>query len=79
MTDDESRTPRSVLLFESAAAARLIVCERTGLWAAALRRALGPAEVRVQDTRTVPQAFRELRAAPAGFLVIARVNLMGGW
>jgi hypothetical protein len=40
MPYDTSPTSRSLLLPEGAAAARLIVCERTGHWAAALRREL---------------------------------------
>jgi len=40
MTHETDPTSQSVLLPEEAAAARLILCERTGRWAAALRREL---------------------------------------
>ncbi|MBN2477335.1 MAG: hypothetical protein JXB62_22205 [Pirellulales bacterium] len=50
-------------------AARLIVCERTGRWAAALRRQLDPSEVRLEETRTLGQCREALARAVASFLV----------
>jgi hypothetical protein len=48
--------------------AKLIVCERTGQWAVALRRELPP-RVRIFETRSVPECWRTLAASPAGFVV----------
>jgi len=46
---------------------RLIVCERTGRWATALRRELsGP----IRQTRSLSQCWKELSAAGAGFAVV---------
>jgi hypothetical protein len=49
---------------------RLIVCERTGRWAMALRRELAEAGVRVWETRTLADCFRELAESPASFAVL---------
>lgn len=51
-------------------AARLIVCERTGRWAVALRRELGDAGVRVWETRTPADCREELAHSPASFAVV---------
>ena len=51
------------------AAAKLIACEKSGTWAAALRRDLGAEEVRVYETRSLAECGDELRLAPASFLV----------
>ena len=51
------------------AAARLIVCERSGRWAVALRRELTDAGVRVWETRTADDCFGELGQSPASFVV----------
>ncbi len=48
----------------------MIVCERTGCWAAALRRELGPRTTRVDEVRSLAQTFRALDEAPASFLVV---------
>ena len=50
--------------------ARLIVCERTGCWAVALRRELADAGVRVWETRTLADCFDELAESPASFVVL---------
>jgi ActR/RegA family two-component response regulator len=50
--------------------ARLIVCERTGCWAVALRRELADAGVRVWETRTLADCFDELAESPASFAVL---------
>jgi transcriptional regulator with GAF, ATPase, and Fis domain len=55
---------------ESAVPARLIVCERTGRWAVALRRELAEAGVRVWETRTLADCWTELAESPASFLVL---------
>jgi hypothetical protein len=51
------------------APARLIVCERTGRWAAALRRALVDLGVRVFETRSFDACREELITSPASFVV----------
>jgi hypothetical protein len=55
--------------FESSAA-KLIVCERTGRWAVALRRELAEAGVRVWETRTLADCRDELVENPASFAVV---------
>ena len=54
---------------ESSSAAKLIVCERTGRWAVALRRELAEAGVRVWETRTLADCRDELVENPASFAV----------
>jgi hypothetical protein len=56
-------------------AARLIVCERTGCWAVALRRELG---VRVWETRTPADCRDELARSPASFVVVELGKNPGG-
>lgn len=51
-------------------AAKLIVCERTGRWAVALRRELADAGVRVWETRTLADLRDELVENPASFAVV---------
>jgi hypothetical protein len=60
----------SVLLPAGAAAARLIVCEASGRWAAALRRELAAAEVRVYETRSLADCWTMLAESPASLLVV---------
>ncbi|MEN6458886.1 MAG: hypothetical protein ABFC63_08140 [Thermoguttaceae bacterium] len=55
---------------ESNPTARLIVCERTGRWAIALRRELADAGVRVWETRTLAGCLEEMAASPASFVVL---------
>jgi hypothetical protein len=55
-------------LSEGGEPAGLIVCERTGRWAIRLRRAWGEG-LRMQETRSLADAWQALRAAPGSFLV----------
>ena len=55
---------------ESSVAARLIVCERTGRWAVALRSELAGAGARVWETRLLDDCWSELANSPASFLVL---------
>ena len=50
--------------------ARLIVCERMGRWAVALRRELADAGVRVWETRTFADCWEELADSPASFVIL---------
>lgn len=52
------------------AEARLIVCERTGQWATALRRELNDSGVRLYETRSLADCWQALAKAPASFLVL---------
>ncbi|MGD0882086.1 MAG: hypothetical protein ABSB09_11015 [Acidimicrobiales bacterium] len=52
------------------APARLLVCERTGRWAVALRRELAEAGVRVWETRTLDDCLQELAESPASFVIL---------
>ena len=49
--------------------ARLIVCEREGRWAVALRRELPVHGVRVHETRSVAECWEMLARRPASFVV----------
>jgi hypothetical protein len=53
--------------------AHVIVSERSGRWAVALRRELGR-EIRVFETRSVVQAWEQLACSPASFVVIELTN-----
>lgn len=66
---------RCVLLADDARPARLIVCERTGRWAVALRRELAGSGVRVHESRSIAECWQGLAESPAGFAV---VELTGG-
>jgi hypothetical protein len=48
----------------------LIVCERTGQWAAGLRRELADAGLRLWETRSLADAWEAMAATPAAFLVL---------
>lgn len=50
-------------------AARLIVCERSGRWASALRRTAGEPAFAIRETRNWDDAWTELEAAPASLVV----------
>lgn len=56
--------------YESSTAAKLIVCERTGRWAVALRRELADVGIRVWETRTLADCRDELLNSPASFAVV---------
>ena len=64
------RNSLSVLLPAGAAAARLVVCERSGRWAVALRRELDAAALRVHETRSLADCWEMLAEAPASFVVV---------
>ncbi len=64
--------------YEISSAAKLIVCERRGRWAVALRRELAEAGVRVWETRTLADCRDELVANPASFAVIELGANVGG-
>ena len=49
------------------ATGRLIVCERSGTWAAALRRELAEAGVGLGETRSLVECWESLAAATASF------------
>ena len=55
---------------ESAAAGRLLVCERGGRWAARLRRELAEAGVRVWETRSLAECWALLAESPASFVLV---------
>lgn len=48
----------------------MIVCEREGRWAVALRRDLPRPEVRVHETRSVEECWEMLTRWPASFVVV---------
>jgi hypothetical protein len=50
--------------------ARVVVCERTGHWAVALRRLLAPAGRRVYQTPSWEDCWDELRRSPASAVVL---------
>jgi len=71
MTTMESRTcHRSYLLPEGARPARVIVCERTGRWAVALRRAWPGESVQIWETRSLAECWEVLAEAPGSFIVL---------
>ena len=53
----------------AAAASRLLVCERSGQWAGALRRELADAGLHVWETRSQAECWELLAATPASFIV----------
>ena len=77
---DEVRVPDphadglTVLLPAAAKRPRLIVCERDGHWAVALRRALAPEWGRILQTRSLPECWAELATRPASFVVVELTN-----
>ena len=50
--------------------ARLIVCERTGKWAVALRRALQGGAHRVYETRSLAECRDEVAMSPASLVAV---------
>jgi hypothetical protein len=48
----------------------VIVCEKSGRWATALRRAGGDDRSRIRETRELPDCETELARAPAGLLLL---------
>ncbi len=62
--------PSSVIPSEAPAAGRLLVCERSGQWAGALRRELAQSGVPLGETRSLAECWEALAASPASFLVV---------
>ncbi len=62
---------------QSQASARLIVCERTGQWAVALRRELTGGGARVCETRSLDDCWQMLAGFPFSFVVVelTRANI----
>ena len=48
----------------------VIMCERSGQWAAGLRRAVGNPAVRIRDTRRLADCLAELASAPASLVAL---------
>ncbi|MGD0383600.1 MAG: hypothetical protein ABSA77_08775 [Thermoguttaceae bacterium] len=57
-------------MFYEAKPGRLVVCERTGRWAAALRGELSGAGLRVWETRSLTDCGTLLAESPASFAVL---------
>lgn len=70
MTTEADSSYRSALLPAGAAAARLIVCERSGSWAVALRREMAATAIRVDETRSVAECWELLARAPASLVIV---------
>jgi hypothetical protein len=70
MTTGADSASDSRPLPEGAGQARLIICERTGQWAVALRRELPQPDVRVHETRSVSECWELLGRCPGSFLVV---------
>ena len=49
--------------------ARLIVCERSGLWSTSLRSELAETGVRIWECRNLPEAWEALSQTPAAFVI----------
>ena len=52
------------------AASRLLVCERSGQWAGALRHELAETGLHVWETRSLAECWELLAATPASFVVV---------
>ena len=63
---------------ENSAAAKLLVYERAGRWAVALRRDLAASGVRVWETRSLADCRQELLENPASFVVVELEKDIGG-
>jgi hypothetical protein len=65
------------------ALARIVVCEKTGRWAVALRRELAAPPVRVYETRSLAECRSELEQSPASFMALevsdANAVQLGEW
>ncbi len=49
---------------------RLIICEKSGHWAATFRRAAGSRELPIREVRSTEQVQRELRERPASIVAV---------
>ncbi len=54
--------------------ARLIICERSGLWSVALRGELAEAGVRLWECRSLPEAWEALAQTPSAFVIAEAVR-----
>ncbi len=70
MSTEPAPDCRCVLLGNAARPARLIVCERMGRWAVVLRRELAGSDLRVYETRSLVECWKELAESPAGLAVV---------
>ena len=70
MTPAPDPTPDPAAPSREAGPARLIVCEREGRWAVALRRDLPRPEVLLHETRSVEECWEALARWPASFVVV---------
>jgi DNA-binding response OmpR family regulator len=52
------------------ASSAVIVCERSGIWAAGLRRALEPDRIAMRETRRLVDCEAEVLAAPASSVLV---------
>lgn len=61
--------------------ARLLVCERDGYWATALRLAGPPISLRIYELRNLIDCRRELEQSPASLVVVeaTRTSIEGVW
>ncbi|MFH1268775.1 MAG: hypothetical protein ABIK89_23870 [Planctomycetota bacterium] len=75
MTTETDSTSDARPLSRAASSARLIVCERRGDWAVALRRELEAAGPRVHETRSVAECWEMLAGWPASFVVAELTRL----
>ncbi len=64
----------TVLLPAAAKRPRLIVCERDGHWAVALRRTRAPESGRILQTRSLAECWAELATRPASFVAVELTN-----
>ena len=69
MTETEKQGTDLPPLAEGALPPRLIVCERSGQWAVALRRELARGDVRVHETRGLAECWQMLARCPSSFVV----------
>ncbi len=67
---EEDTLYQAAVLPGSGPVARLIVLERSGAWAVALRRELPLAAIRLEQTRSLSDGWAALHQAPASFLVL---------
>jgi hypothetical protein len=65
------------------ALARLVVCEKSGRWAVALRRELASRPLRVYESRSLADCRRELEVSPASVVALevstANAAALGEW
>jgi hypothetical protein len=69
MNQRDTMASRVVLLPAGSLPARWIVCERRGTWAVRMRRELPSGTLRLDETRSLAEAWQRLAQAPASFVV----------